>query len=147
MLYAVYLISRRHTPTYQNACIYLGKKLFFPFYFNALKALRARFLWGILRSSPVENESTAMPLPYLTDVEVLEIVKPLTQPAAIVRWFSDHGFYVNKKPNGMPLIGRVHFESRMAASAANEPCGRDSQDIMPDVEAFTARYKRKCNPS
>ncbi len=30
VLYAVYLISRRHRPTYQNACIYLGEKLRFP---------------------------------------------------------------------------------------------------------------------
>lgn len=89
------------------------------------------------------SERFLMPLPYLTDVEILDIVKPLTQPSAIVRWFNNHGFYVKKRPNGMPLIGRGHFESRMAASAANEPGGRDSQDIMPDVEAFTARYKRK----
>lgn len=84
-----------------------------------------------------------MPLPYLTDVEVIDIVKPLTQPAAIVRWFNDHGFYVKKRPNGMPLISRGHFEARTVAGINDEPAGYDGFAPRPDRAAFEQRYKRK----
>ena len=84
-----------------------------------------------------------MPLPYLTDVEILDIVKPLTQPAAIVRWFNDHGLYVKKRPNGMPLISRGHFEVRTVAGINDEPAGYDGFVPRPDSAAFEQRYKRK----
>ncbi len=49
--------------------------------------------------------------PYLTDAEILGIVAPLKQPAAIVRWFRREGFEIRVRPNGMPLISRAHFDA------------------------------------
>ena len=52
--------------------------------------------------------------PYLTDVEMLEICAPLIRSDAIRRWFMREGFHVAKKPNGMPLISRTHYEEVMS---------------------------------
>lgn len=52
---------------------------------------------------------------FLTDAQILDIVKPLTQPAAIVRWFVREGFTVKVRPNGMPLISSAHYEAVMTA--------------------------------
>lgn len=89
------------------------------------------------------------PLPFLTDTEILEIVKPLQQPAAIVRWFRDHGYVCRVKPNRMPLISRSHFEQVTGCStAANDshggmdPAQNASQ---PDAAALLARFQKKNN--
>jgi hypothetical protein len=83
-----------------------------------------------------------MLLPHLTDAEVRDMVSPLTQPAAIVRWFKAQGFTVRKKPNGMPLISRSHFETMMAVNTATEEKKPDDLTVSPDVAAFMLRFKK-----
>lgn len=88
-------------------------------------------------------------LPFLTDAEVLEIAKPLVQPAAIVRWFRDHGYVCRVKPNRMPLISRAHFEQVSGcATAANEARADSNSNPMggqPDAAALLARFQKKNN--
>ncbi|MFC7514585.1 hypothetical protein ACFQUU_06175 [Herbaspirillum sp. GCM10030257] len=53
---------------------------------------------------------SANPL-FLSNEEIFAIVHPLTQPAAIVRWFKHNRFTdVKVRPNGMPLIARAYFD-------------------------------------
>jgi hypothetical protein len=61
--------------------------------------------------------------PHLTDEEVADITKPLTQGAARCKRLERMGFKVKKRPNGQPLVGRAHYEEVMAgrgAPAAND---------------------------
>lgn len=91
----------------------------------------------------------SQPLPFLTDSEILEIVKPLQQPAAIVRWFRDHGYICRVKPNRMPLISRSHFEQVSGcATAANDAHSRTDAPQnagQPDAAALLARFQKKNN--
>jgi hypothetical protein len=61
----------------------------------------------------MKNESSQESRPFLSDEEVREIVAPLDRPSAIVDWFRQQGFAVKVRPNGMPLIARIHFERVM----------------------------------
>jgi hypothetical protein len=71
--------------------------------------------------------------PYLTDPEILEIASPLTQRAAIVRWFKNNGFgVVRVRPNGMPLIMRSALEQIDQKEASN--------DSKVDVAAYLRKY-------
>lgn len=92
---------------------------------------------------------THIQLPFLTDSEILEIVKPLQQPAAIVRWFRDHGYVCRVKPNRMPLISRSHFEQVSGcATAANDARADSNSSLMggqPDAAALLARFQKKNN--
>lgn len=56
-------------------------------------------------------------LMYLSDEEIRSITHPLSQPAAMVRWFMRNGFVVKIRPNGMPLISRAHYETVMSEQA------------------------------
>lgn len=79
--------------------------------------------------------------PYLTNDEILEIVEPLTQPAAICRWFRNNGYADAKiKPNGLPLIPRAMFdhEKTKRARALNDSAG-------PNVVALTNRFGKNAN--
>lgn len=60
--------------------------------------------------------------PYLTDEEIAEITKPLTQGAARIRYFKRIGCQrVEPKPNGQPLVWRSEYEAaKVAAPAAND---------------------------
>ena len=77
-------------------------------------------------------------LPFLTDIEVREIVSPLKQPAAIVRWFENRGFVMKVKPNGLPLIGRHHFEEVM--SGGRSPNVEKHPSDGPDVKSLLDRF-------
>jgi hypothetical protein len=83
-------------------------------------------------------------LPFLTDSEALEIVKPLTQSAAINRWFKQNGFdKIKTKPNGMPLIRRAYFDEVMGA-LCKEQLGRfpsDKEKVFSDM-TFTMLLRR-----
>lgn len=87
--------------------------------------------------------------PYLTDAEILEIAKPLVQPAAILRWFKAQGYNCRPKPNRMPLISRSHFEQVSgSATAANDAHGRNDaaqSGDQPDAAALLARFQKKNN--
>ena len=69
------------------------------------------------------------------------MVAPLTQPAAIVRWFKAQGFIVKQKPNGMPLVWRAHFESLMSIGNEEEQ-KPDDMTTMPDAAALIARFQK-----
>ena len=92
---------------------------------------------------------TKPPPPYMTDEEILEIVKPLVQPAAILRWFKKNGYTCAPKPNRMPLISRSHFEQVSGrATAANDAHGRNDaaqSGEQPDAAALLARFQKKNN--
>jgi hypothetical protein len=81
-------------------------------------------------------------LPFLTDDEIHEIVHPLTQPAAIMRWFRRNGFdQVKVKPNGMPLIGRTYFEQVTGGVLPKESESTlDRKPIELNIEALRARW-------
>ena len=85
-------------------------------------------------------------LPFLTDTEVLEIVKPLRQPAAIMRWFKCQGFSVRIKPNGMPLVLRAHFETAtdpVHTAEVNLPDTAQQPDVAALLERFAKQRERK----
>ncbi len=60
----------------------------------------------------------------LTDVEIDNICRGLTQNAAMVRYLRNMGLYVRQKPNGRPLVNRAHYDivtSGVKESSVNEP--------------------------
>lgn len=52
-------------------------------------------------------------LPFLTDEEMDEICRPLTQGAAQIRYMQRLGLIVKRRPDGTPLVGRAHYEAVM----------------------------------
>lgn len=82
--------------------------------------------------------------PFLSDEEILEIVDPLTQPAAIMRWFKNNGFPdVKKRPNGMPLIARAYFDA-VTAGAATRAQATETKEAgaQPNVQAYLDRISK-----
>lgn len=83
------------------------------------------------------NAGTSAP-PFLTDDEIREIVKPLTQPAAIVRWFRANGFPdCRVRPNGLPLITRAQFDA-VSAGLAGQQLDTASDDL--DLTAYLKKF-------
>ncbi|WP_236673855.1 hypothetical protein ACKZDW_10470 [Ralstonia syzygii subsp. celebesensis] len=79
---------------------------------------------------------------------MLDLAKPLVQPAAIVRWFKGQGFVCRIKPNRMPLISRQHFEHASGlAPVLKDSEGARQQNAAaggePDAAALLARFQRK----
>lgn len=62
------------------------------------------------------------PPPYLTEEEIAELTKPLTQGAARIRKLRAYGLTVEPKPNGQPLVWRTDLEAvrRREEAAAND---------------------------
>jgi len=76
--------------------------------------------------------------PFLTDDEILQIVRPLVQPAAIMRWFRKNGFAdLKPRPNGLPLVPRTRFDAPAPAAASKEPSAQ------PNIDGFNAKYGNK----
>lgn len=76
--------------------------------------------------------------PFLTDDEILQIVRPLVQPAAIMRWFRNNGFAdLKPRPNGLPLVPRSRFDAPMPVAGGTAPSAQ------PNVDAFCAKYGNK----
>jgi len=95
-------------------------------------------------SSP-RYEAANVPPPFLTDAELRRIAEPLRQPAAIMRWFKRAGFEVKQKPNGMPLVSRVHFEQVMRGrQPASSDIGGNIDDFSPNAAALLQRFA-SCN--
>src|SRR5574343_547143 len=67
---------------------------------------------------------------------------PLTQPAAIMRWFVRRGFVVTEKPNGMPIISRAHFEARLSGGTAAATTPQQTASNTPDISGFLSRYDK-----
>ena len=80
---------------------------------------------------------------FLTQSEINEIAAPLTQPAAISRWFLHNGFYFKSKPNGMPLISREHYESVMSGNPVPNALKTTPAEQSPDVANFLSQFKTK----
>jgi hypothetical protein len=76
--------------------------------------------------------------PYLSDAELLEICKPLTQPAAMIRRLAGMGFHVKRRPNGWPLVSRANFDAVMMGQAA-APAATDPRSG-PNVQALLDRF-------
>lgn len=58
--------------------------------------------------------SCTLPLPVppdLTDDEIARICKPLTQPAAQIRYLRDLGVQAARRRDGRPLVSRSHYVS------------------------------------
>jgi len=80
--------------------------------------------------------------PLLTEEEILLIMHPLTQSAAILRWFKQNGFVdVKKRPNGMPLISRSYFDAITTSGIpSNLSSTKPLSRIQPNFEALRERY-------
>ena len=83
-----------------------------------------------------------MTSPDIPDDEIRRMVAPLTQPAAIRRWFIRQGFVVIAKPNGMPLISRANFEAHLSATRAPDKAEEANSSNTPDTSGFLARYDK-----
>ncbi|WP_425458286.1 DUF4224 domain-containing protein [Collimonas rhizosphaerae] len=86
-----------------------------------------------------------IPPPYLTEAEIREIVAPLRQPAAIVRWFRNSGFDVTVRPNGMPLITRSNFDAvtgGIATTTRTQPHG-EAPDVAGYLKSLSKRTQQK----
>lgn len=82
-------------------------------------------------------------IPHLTTEEILDMVEPLHQPAAIVRWFKKQGFVVKVvRPNGMPLISRCAWEAHLSAEPTASATAAESPANTPDAAAFLARFQK-----
>lgn len=91
---------------------------------------------------------SASPHPYLTDAEIREIVSPLTQPAAIVRWFRSNGYEVKVRPNGMPLVNRANFDAVSAGAAVKSDAGlSENPSTQPNVQAYLDRIAKHSKSS
>lgn len=61
------------------------------------------------------------PPPWLTEAEIDDICRPLTQAAAQVRFLERLGLKVSRKASGAPLVIRSHFEAVMSPEAGAAP--------------------------
>jgi hypothetical protein len=75
--------------------------------------------------------------PFLRDDELLEMCKPLTQPAAMCRFLERLGIPFERRPNGWPLASRDAIAGRLAGH----------QDAIkrsgPDTAALLARLGKR----
>jgi len=92
--------------------------------------------------SSLRSEAANIPPPFLTDDELHRIAEPLRQPAAIMRWFKRAGFEVKQKPNGMPLVSRVHFEQVMRGQPTTDSIDGNIDDCSPNAAALLQRFAR-----
>lgn len=81
-----------------------------------------------------------MELPFLTDEEIRQIVSPLIQPRAICRWFSDNGFVVKVRPNGLPLVSRAAFNQ--VTSNMNSHADINKSDSI-NTAGYISRFSKK----
>ena len=59
--------------------------------------------------------------PWLSQSEIDDLCEPLKQSAAQLRFIRGLGITVRKKPNGAPLVMRVHFEETMNPAGKKRP--------------------------
>ena len=80
--------------------------------------------------------------PYLTDAEIEEITKPLTQGAARIRYFKSLGCKVKERPNGQPLVGRAEYEAVMTSRRNAVAPSAPGQVVIPDWTRLRATRNR-----
>jgi len=81
--------------------------------------------------------------PYLTDAEIADICKPLTQPAAQCKYLRSLNLLVKVKPGGGPLIGRSHFEKVMGGATTSQNEESMSKEDEPDRSAMIIKFRQK----
>lgn len=77
--------------------------------------------------------------PWLTNEELDDLCKPLTQAAAQIRFLRGLGLTVKTKPNGAPLVIRSHFEQVMNPAGTHKPQLR----LGPNRAALLALHAKK----
>ncbi len=78
--------------------------------------------------------------PYLSDDEILGFCRPLTQPAAMIRYLKREGFHVKRRPDGWPLLSRANFDAVMMGHAQPAAAG-DTPQAGPNVQALLDRFR------
>lgn len=76
--------------------------------------------------------------PWLTQSEIDDLCEPLKQHAAQLRFIRHLGITVREKPNGAPLVMRVHFEEKM--NPPGKP--RKPAKTQPNRAALTLIHRR-----
>lgn len=71
--------------------------------------------------------------PFLSDDELREMCRPLTQSAAMCRFLKRLGIPHERKPNGMPLTSRDAVAGRLAGTQ------HTTKGTAPDKAALLAR--------
>lgn len=56
----------------------------------------------------------------LSDDEIANICKPLTQGAAQCRYLRSLGLTVRRRPDGRPLVNRAHYDATMGNHSQQE---------------------------
>lgn len=78
--------------------------------------------------------------PYLTDDEIAEICKPLTNGAARYRYLTEElGLHAGRKPNRQPLVARSEFERVMGAARVGKVAEMNA--AVGDVAALRERWR------
>lgn len=63
----------------------------------------------------------------LTEAELRDICRPLTQPAAQVRYLQSIGVTARRRPDGTVLVCRAHYNDVMSKTLAT--AGDDDQPV------------------
>lgn len=77
--------------------------------------------------------------PWLTEAEITDLCKPLTQAAAQIRFLRGLGLTVKTKPNGAALVIRSHFEQVMNPAGKQKPEAR----TQPNRAGYLAHVGKK----
>jgi hypothetical protein len=80
--------------------------------------------------------------PFLTEVELAELTKPLVRPSARRRYLDRLGVPYTIRPDGQPVVGREVIARRLGggAAAANEPAATPNEAAL--LELFARERKR-----
>jgi hypothetical protein len=76
--------------------------------------------------------------PWLSQPEIDDLCKPLTQHAAQIRFIRGLGLTVREKPNGAALVMRTNFETVM--NPAGNP--RKNQKMLPDATGLRLIFSK-----
>lgn len=79
-----------------------------------------------------------MSSPYLTDEHLAFITKPLTQPAARIKFLRESGFHVIVRPDGTPTVSVANYE-RVTSGAALPALGGTITPMTPNEALFRAK--------
>lgn len=77
---------------------------------------------------------------FLSQAEIDDLCRPLTQPSAQVRFLRASGLTVTVKPNGRPAVVRSHVEAVLSGQrvppASNRVEKQEAAAPRPNVEGF-----------
>lgn len=87
--------------------------------------------------------------PWLTDEELADLCKPLTQPAAQIRFLESLGLTIKQKPNGTPLVLRSSVDEVLGVSAkgksspALQKPGPNAEALQKHFDSHPGRHRLK----